>query len=163
MVQNRKKHSKNSHLIIHFPTISGESEWVIERSGACEQSEQCRASVRVSGASKRVNEWASDKVLTSGFLVILDHSAVVQLVGGYFLVLFGTVLLCEMKWRLKAGFWTVERKYSYARICIDKEENSSKGYIMHCRWNFLSKATLPRQLQGNPESFQASWPHGLMT
>ena len=61
MVQNRKKHRKNSHLIIHCPTSEGVSE-VSE--GVSEVSE--RASNRVSaaeGASKasspeQANEWA---------------------------------------------------------------------------------------------------------
>ena len=42
---------------------------------AVQRSEQSeRASKRVSGTSKRINEQASDPVLKSGFLVILNHS-----------------------------------------------------------------------------------------
>ena len=48
MVQNKKKHSKISHLIIYFPTSSGvsegASEQMNERSGVRDQSEQCGAS-----------------------------------------------------------------------------------------------------------------------
>ena len=62
MVHNRKKkHSKNSHLMIYFPTSSEMSEWATERR------EQCKA-------SKWVNRRATDAVLTSGLLTILDHS-----------------------------------------------------------------------------------------
>ena len=48
MVQNRKKTSKNSHLIIYFPTSSG--------------------------VSQRANGWANG--WASGFLVVLDLSAI---------------------------------------------------------------------------------------
>ena len=43
--------------------------------GGREQSEQSRASKRVSGASKQVNGRASGPALTSVFLVDPDHSA----------------------------------------------------------------------------------------
>ena len=45
-----------------------------EHSGARQCRKQCGASERVSGASERANGRASGPVLTSGFLVILDHS-----------------------------------------------------------------------------------------
>ena len=45
--RTEKKHSKNSHLIIHFPA----QECASECSGVREQSDQCGASERVSGAS----------------------------------------------------------------------------------------------------------------
>ena len=75
--QQKKKHSKNSHSIIYFPTSSGMSERSIayERSIACERSEQCVASERVIGENDRANGRASGPVLQSGLLVILDHSA----------------------------------------------------------------------------------------
>ena len=62
MVQNRKKHRKNSHLIIHFPTSEGVSaterlrEGVSKRSRACELSKQGRARELVIGASERANK-----------------------------------------------------------------------------------------------------------
>ena len=46
-----------------------------ERSGGREQSEQYGASERVSSASKRANERASGPELTSLFLFVPDHSA----------------------------------------------------------------------------------------
>ena len=55
MVENRKKHRQNSHLITHFPTSEGVSE--------------------VSGASERANGRASGPVLQSVFLAVIDHSA----------------------------------------------------------------------------------------
>ena len=58
---------------------SGGSEWASERTNdcclACEQSEQCGASERVSGVSERANGRASGPELQSVFLVILAHSA----------------------------------------------------------------------------------------
>ena len=78
MVQSRKKkHRLYSRPIIHFPTskeVSEVSERTSERSGVREQSEQCEASERVSGASERANGRVSGPVLTSGFLVDLAHS-----------------------------------------------------------------------------------------
>ena len=61
----------------HCPTsegVSEVSERASERSGGREQSEQSGASERVSGASEQANGRASGPVLTSGFLIILDHS-----------------------------------------------------------------------------------------
>ena len=55
MGQNSKKLGKNSHPIVHFPINSG-----------------------VSVASERANGGLSGPVLTSGFLIILAHSAVAQ-------------------------------------------------------------------------------------
>ena len=46
-----------------------------KRSGGREQSEQSGASEGVSGASERTNGRASDPVLQSVFLAVLDHSA----------------------------------------------------------------------------------------
>ena len=57
------------HLIIHFLMSSDMSV------RAHEQREQCRVSKWVSGASKWANGRASGSVLTSGFLVVLNHSA----------------------------------------------------------------------------------------
>ena len=71
MVQSRKKPRMISHLIIHSPT----SEGVSECSGACKQSEQCGAFKRVSDVSKQANGQAKGPVFTSGFLALLDHSA----------------------------------------------------------------------------------------
>ena len=51
MVQNRKKHSKSSHLIIHYPTSSGVNEWASELTS--ERSEQCEVISVV-----QANEWA---------------------------------------------------------------------------------------------------------
>ena len=65
MVQNRKKRSINSHLINHFPISLGVSE----------HRELCGASQRVSGAREQVNGQVSGPVFTSGFLIVLDHSA----------------------------------------------------------------------------------------
>ena len=74
----KKKHSKNSHLIIHFPTSWGMSKWASkqtsERSGAREHSVR----KRVSCASERRNGRTSGLALTSGFLVILNHSELVN-------------------------------------------------------------------------------------
>ena len=67
-----KKDRQNSHIIIRCPTSQG----VSEVSRTSEQSEQCGASERVSGASEWANGRTSDPVLQSGFLVILDHSEV---------------------------------------------------------------------------------------
>ena len=58
MVQKRKKHSKNSHLIIR------------------NQSKQCGA---MSDASEQANGWASGPVLTFGFLAVLDHSVLTDI------------------------------------------------------------------------------------
>ena len=46
-----------------------------ERSGGRERSELSGASERVSGASERANERASGPVLTSRFMAVLAHSA----------------------------------------------------------------------------------------
>ena len=50
-----KGNSKNSHLISHFPSCSGVSEGMRERTNGCsavsEQSEQCEGIEKVSGAS----------------------------------------------------------------------------------------------------------------
>ena len=62
MVENRKKHRQNSHLIIPFPMSEGVSE----------------VSERVSGASERANGRASGPVLQSVFLAVFDHSAMVS-------------------------------------------------------------------------------------
>ena len=51
------------------------SEQTSECSGAREQREQCRASKRVRDLSGQANGRASGPVLTSVFLVFLDHSA----------------------------------------------------------------------------------------
>ena len=59
MVENRKKHRQNSHLIIHCPT-----------------------SEEVSEASERANGRASGPVLLSVFLVVLAHSDLVGLRQG---------------------------------------------------------------------------------
>ena len=62
LVQNRKKHRKNNHLIIHVPTSEWKkwaSEWMSERSGMREQSEQGGASKRVSSVSEQANGRAS--------------------------------------------------------------------------------------------------------
>ena len=75
MVQNGKKHSKNS-----FATSLEVSEWVIDqvsiqmnkRSRAREQSKKCWANKQVSSASKQGKGLASSSVLLSGFLVILN-------------------------------------------------------------------------------------------
>ena len=56
MVENRKKHRQNSHLIIHFPTSEGVS--------------------KVSSASERANGQASGLVLQSVFLAVLDQSVI---------------------------------------------------------------------------------------
>ena len=85
IVQNRKKHRQNSHLIIHCPTSEGVSkanEWA-QRSARVKRvvrsertSERCeRTSERVSGASERANGRASGPVLQSVFLIVLAHSA----------------------------------------------------------------------------------------
>ena len=55
MVENKKKHRQNSHLIIPFPTSEGANE-------------------RVSGASKRANVRASGPLHQSVFLAVIDHS-----------------------------------------------------------------------------------------
>ena len=49
-----------------------------ERSGACDQSKQCRTSKRVSGASELANGQAKGPVPQPGFFVILVHSALVM-------------------------------------------------------------------------------------
>ena len=54
-----------------------------ERSGGRERSEQSGGSKRVSGASERANGRASGPVLTSVFLVVLDHSDSVQIEDGF--------------------------------------------------------------------------------
>ena len=67
MVQNRKKHSKNSHPIIHFPSSSK----VSERSRARKWSKQCSArarSERCEGMSKWTSKW------TNTYVWILDYS-----------------------------------------------------------------------------------------
>ena len=51
-------------------------ERVNQRSEAREQSDQCRARERVSGASEQVTGWASGPVLMSRFRWVLDHCAV---------------------------------------------------------------------------------------
>ena len=69
---------KTRSFWIHFPTsegVSEASERMSERSGGCKQSEQSRASERVSGASEQANGWVSDPVLQSVFLVVQAHSA----------------------------------------------------------------------------------------
>ena len=54
------------------------NERTSERSGGRERSEQSGASEGVSGASERANGRASGPVLTSLFLFVPDHSAVVH-------------------------------------------------------------------------------------
>ena len=70
------------HPNMHFPTSSGVSEraskQMNERNGARERSKQCGASKLMSGASERANARVSGTVLTCGFLVVLDHSAMVE-------------------------------------------------------------------------------------
>ena len=62
-----KKHRKNSYLIIHCPTCSGErarrAVRSIQSSDPCEQT------------SVSPNGRASGSVLTAGFMAVLDHSA----------------------------------------------------------------------------------------
>ena len=77
------------HRKIHFPTskgVSEVSERTSERSGGREQSKQSGASERVSGASERVNGRASDPVLQSVFLAVIDHSVrrIFSVVGFWF-------------------------------------------------------------------------------
>ena len=71
---NREKNSK-IHLLSHEQGSEWMSEWMGERSRACEQSEQGRASEWVGGVSERANRRASGPVLQSVFLVVLAHSA----------------------------------------------------------------------------------------
>ena len=61
MVENRKKHRQNSHLIIDCPTSEGVS--------------------KVSGASERANGRASGPVLQSVFLAVIVHSGRVESCG----------------------------------------------------------------------------------
>ena len=63
------------HLMAHFLTSSGVSEWTNERSAV-----ECPsgASKWVSRVSKWVNKQARGLALTSGFVLVLDHSAQVQ-------------------------------------------------------------------------------------
>ena len=76
--KQKKTQKKNCHLIIHFPTGSGVSEWASkwtnERSGARKQSEGVGASKWSSNASKRAKRQASGPVLMPWFFVIVDHS-----------------------------------------------------------------------------------------
>ena len=71
MVQNRKEHSKNSHLFIYFPTSLGVSEWVSKQ-----------ASERKASSVKQVNEWVvqahgqTDKQLPSTYIWILFWTVV---------------------------------------------------------------------------------------
>ena len=78
--EQKKKHSKNSHLFIHSSTTLWVSEWASkqtsERSRVHRWSEQDRASKLASVASEQANRQASGQVLTSGFLAVLDHSAI---------------------------------------------------------------------------------------
>ena len=61
-----------------------------EYSGAHEQSEQGGSIERVSGASERANGQASGPVLTSGFLFVLDHSALQEF--GCFILFLAAML-----------------------------------------------------------------------
>ena len=59
MVQNRKKHRKNSHFIIHFPTseeVSGVSKRVSAAECASEVSSAEQAREGAVRANKRMNE-----------------------------------------------------------------------------------------------------------
>ena len=79
MVENGKKLRQNSHPIICCPT--SERCERSERSGGRERSEQSGASERVTGASERANGRASDPVVQSVFLAVIDHSEVVSQEG----------------------------------------------------------------------------------
>ena len=77
MVQNRKKHWKNSHLIIHFPTSEGVSEVsAAERTSEASRAEQANewAVQANEQMDKRVTHWVTDPVLHSRFLVILAQN-----------------------------------------------------------------------------------------
>ena len=73
MVENRKKHRQNSHLINHCPTSERVSEWA-------SQWAQRRARAKRAVLSKRTSErckWTKERtgpVLQSVFFVILAHS-----------------------------------------------------------------------------------------
>ena len=74
MVENRKKHRQNSHLMINFLTSEGVSE-VSERANERAQLRaQSGASKRVSGVSDQANRRASGLVLQSVFFAVLDHN-----------------------------------------------------------------------------------------
>ena len=81
MVQNRRKHSINSHPTIYCSTSKGMSEQTSERSVGREQSEQGKASKRVSGASEQANRQAIGPILLSGFLVDLAQCAIQELLN----------------------------------------------------------------------------------
>ena len=68
-----------------------------ERSGGREQSEQSRASERVSGASEWANGRVSGPVLQSVFLAVIDHSA--------FSFLLMSSSSCDLEKRALKGFW----------------------------------------------------------
>ena len=70
----------SASLSFHLPSFVCVTPWSriektqkSERSGARQCNKKCRASKRVSSASKRANGRASDLVLTSGFLAVLPH------------------------------------------------------------------------------------------
>ena len=43
--EQKKKHSKNSHFITHYPTSSGVSEWAIEQTSVAQQIAQAKQAV----------------------------------------------------------------------------------------------------------------------
>ena len=69
------------HQYFTFPRAREWAKWASERtserSGGRERSEQSGASEWVSGASERANGRASGPVLTSRFLFVPDHSALI--------------------------------------------------------------------------------------
>ena len=58
MVQNRKKHRKNSHLIIHFPTSEGVFKW----SSAAERASKASSAEQANKWAVRANEQADERV-----------------------------------------------------------------------------------------------------
>ena len=73
MIQNRKKHRIDSHLIIHFPTSEEVSE-VSKRVSAAERMSKVSRAERENEWGIQANGQASGPVLQSWFLMILDHS-----------------------------------------------------------------------------------------
>ena len=111
MVESRKKHRQNSHPIIHCPTSKGVSErvneWVSERSGGLERSEQSQASEQVSGASERTSERPSTLVCIFG---CSGPQCLVPVVCFYV-----TKSQLGVKWR---HLWSNRVRENQTRFCI---------------------------------------------
>ena len=98
--EQKKKTSKNSHLMIHFPTYSGANEWAqwsAQAKQALRSKQMCEGCKQM---SKRIIEWPKSigPILKSKFLVVLDHSVLETFDS----VMYFIIRLCHFQIKLRA-------------------------------------------------------------